>query len=301
MDVHRAAAPVLVGFDGSPSAMHAVRWAAGEAERRRVPLRLVCAFGEATTWRPGDAGAGGEYRDVLLTSGNDGLARAAAAAADEAPGIRVERQAMPGEPIPRLTAESRTAQLAVVGTRGLGGVTGLLAGSVSVALAAHAACPVVVVRGPTADAAPPAEGAVVVGVDGSPASEAAVAFAYEAAAVRRAPLLAVHAWRDTLIDPAWAPIFDWDAVEQEEEALLAERLAGWGQKYPDVEVIRLVARDRPARVLVEHSATAQLLVVGSHGRGGLTGLVLGSVGHAVLHHAQCPVAVVRPEPGRVRP
>jgi nucleotide-binding universal stress UspA family protein len=103
----------------------------------------------------------------------------------------------------------------------------------------------------------------------------------------------VHAWRELLIDPVTLPSLDWDAVEQEAQAELAERLAGWREKYPDVDVQRLVVRDGPARVLVEQSARAQLVVVGSHGRGGAAGLVLGSVSHAVLHRADCPVVIVR--------
>ena len=197
-----------------------------------------------------------------------------------------------------------TAQLVVIADRGLGGVAGLLIGSVAFALAAGGSCPVVIVRGQT-DAT---DGPVVVGVDGSPISEAALAFAFEAAALRGAPLLAVHAWRDVPLvavhaerdvplDPmTWASL-DWDAVEQQAQAELAERLAGWRDKYPDVDVQRLVVQDRPAKVLVEQSAAAQLLVVGSRGRGGLAGLLLGSVSHAVLHRADCPVAIVRADIG----
>jgi nucleotide-binding universal stress UspA family protein len=175
----------------------------------------------------------------------------------------------------------------VVGERGLGGVARLVVGSVSVGVSGHALCPVVVVRG-----APAREGPVVVGVDGTGAAEAAVGFAYEEAALRRAPLLAVHAWRDGPAEPA--PVPDRAAVEERGRAVLAERLAGWGAKYPDVEVVRLVAREAAADLLVEQSAGAALVVVGSRGRGALTGLVLGSVGHALLHRSGCPVAVLRP-------
>ena len=207
-------------------------------------------------------------------------------------GLDVEQQLIVGFPIPVLTAESERAQLVVIGDRGLGGVTGLLLGSVATALAAHAESPVVVVRGDDEDPDPSAP--IVVGVDGSPVSEAALAFAFDAAAARGVPLVAVHTWWDVSVDPAMAPLLDWDAIERDERRLLAERLAGWGEKYPDVRVQRVVLRDRPAHALVEQSRGAQLVVVGSRGRGGFTGLLLGSVSHAVLQRAQCPVAVVRP-------
>ncbi len=179
------------------------------------------------------------------------------------------------------------AQLVVVGDRGRGGVGGLLLGSVAATLAAHGACPVVVVRG-----IEPPEGPVVVGIDGSPLSEPALAAAFEAAAARAVPLVAVYAWRDLLLDPGLAS-HDWAVVEQQGRAELAERLAGWSGKYPDVPVRRVVVRDGPARALVEQSVTAQLLVVGSHGRGGVGALLLGSVSHAVLHRSHCPVMIVR--------
>jgi nucleotide-binding universal stress UspA family protein len=113
--------------------------------------------------------------------------------------------------------------------------------------------------------------------------------------MREVPLIAVHAWTDSMLEAAVAPLLDWDAIEADEHRLLAEQLAGWSVKYPDVEVRRVVARDRPAHVLIEQATgtAAQLVIVGSHGRGGVAGLVLGSVSHAVLHRSPCPVAVVR--------
>jgi nucleotide-binding universal stress UspA family protein len=178
----------------------------------------------------------------------------------------------------------------VLGDRGLGGVAGLVLGSVAVALAAHGACPVVVVRGTARNQ----EGPVVVGVDGSSVSEAALAFAFEAAAARGVELVAVHAWLPTAIDRALEPLVDWDVVAVEEDAILAERLAEWGQKYPQVTVRRTVVRDGAARALVDATRDGQLVVVGSRGRGNAAGLLLGSVSHGVLHAANCPVAVVRP-------
>jgi nucleotide-binding universal stress UspA family protein len=113
------------------------------------------------------------------------------------------------------------------------------------------------------------------------------------ASARRTPLVAVHTWSDALDDPYLAPVIDWDAVASEEAQQLAERLAGWGEKYPDVLVERLVARGRAAHVLLDRSRGAQLVVVGSRGHGELAGLLLDSVSNALVHGAACPVAVVR--------
>ncbi|WP_245645944.1 universal stress protein [Pseudonocardia acaciae] len=169
----------------------------------------------------------------------------------------------------------------------------------AVSLAAHAACPVVVVRGAERDRSS-AELPVLVGVDGSPDSEAAVAFAYEAASVRGVPLVAVHTWSDLMFDSRVSPLIDWEALETGERELLAERLAGWTGKYPDGQVRRLVLRGLAAHALVDRADRAQLLVVGSRGRGHLAGLMFGSVSHAVLHRAPCPVAVVRADLTQVR-
>ncbi len=217
---------------------------------------------------------------------------AARAAAEEAPGIVIEQELLDGLPVPQLVEESRSAQLVVVGDRGRGGVAGLLTGSVAVALAAKGKCPVAVVRGRASGT----DGPVVVGVDATPLSEAALAWAFEAADARSAELVAVHAWRDLLLEE---PTLLDDAMEQEARAELAERLAGWCGKYPDVRVCRVVVRDAPARAIVEQSVVAQLAVVGSHGRGSVKSLLLGSVGNAVLHRADCPVVVVRRRLSRV--
>jgi len=274
---------VVAGVDGSESALRAARWAAREAQRRHAPLRLVAAVGQATAMQLGDPWMTAGLREMLHRQAREYLA-AAAWVVDAMP----EQDVLDGSAIHCLEKESRSAQLVVIGGRGLGGIGGLLVGSVAVALAAHGACPVVVDRGRAG-----ADGPVVVGIDGSPSSEPALAFAFEAAALRRAPLLAVHAWWDLLIDPVTLPSVDWEAVAQSEQLALAERLAGWQEKCPDVEVDRLVVRHRPAGVLVEQSKRAQLVVVGSRGRGEVSSLVLGSVSHAVLHRADCPVVVVR--------
>jgi nucleotide-binding universal stress UspA family protein len=284
VDVLRDTGPVVVGVDGSAPALRAVRWAAREAERLGAELRVVHAGGPESGFEWVDD------RAALAAAERATAAEAARIAGEEAPSLPVEQVVRSGSPVPLLVEESRGARLLVTGTRGLGGVAGLLVGSVAVGLTARAQCPVVVVR---EEAATP-EGPVLVGVDGSPLSTAALAFAFRAAAARKVPVVAVHAWSDLAFDPSTAAMIDWEAVRREETDLLGEQLAGPVQAHPDVEVRRVVRMDRPARVLVDESAGAQLVVVGSHGRGGLRGLVLGSVGHALLHGAHCPVAVVRP-------
>jgi nucleotide-binding universal stress UspA family protein len=294
MNAAQVGRPVVAGVDGSDSALEAVRWAAREAHRRRVPLRLISAFGWTTGHHLGDPGFGTDYITVLLQKARDEVAAAAATASSLAPELAIEQEVITGFPVPVLNGEAARAQLVVLGDRGLGGFTGLLAGSVAVALATHAPCPVVVVRGPAPGASSPLEGPVVVGIDGSPTSEAALAFAFEAADLRGVPLVAVHTWTDYQIESTMVAVLEGDAIDADEHRLLAERLAGWSEKFPDVPVQRLVTRYRPARTLVEQSQHAQLVVVGSRGRGGFAGLMLGSVSHALLHHAACPVAVVRP-------
>lgn len=291
----RSSRTVVTGIDGSQSALDAARWAADEASRRHDRLRLVYAFGW-TTEAVGHPGLGERRRDIMLEHARRDLAAAEAAVAAHAPGVPVESELVVGYPIGVLVRESRHAELVVVGARGLSRIGGLLLGSVAMALATHGACPVVVVRGPGQAVAPTAP--VVVGIDGSPVSELALAFAYEEAALRGAPLVAVHTWTDLVADPVIAPLLDWEAIEVDEQVVLGERLAGWAEKFPDVVVRRVVTRDRPAHALLEEAVGAQLVVVGSRGRGGFAGLVLGSVSHAVLHRSPCPVAVVRPgEPG----
>ena len=221
------------------------------------------------------------------------VARAARIAADVRPEVGTTMQVAIGAPIEVLGSEARRAQLLVLGDRGLGGLAGLLLGSVAVGLAAHGACPVVVVRGERGRAGNE-ERPVVVGIDDSSISEAALAFAFEAAAARGVGLVVVHAWSPTAIDDALAPVMDWGAAMAEEDAVLGERLAGWEQKYPGVAVRRTVVRDGAVRALVAASRDAQLVVVGSRGRGNATGLLLGSVSHGVLHASHCPVAIVRP-------
>ncbi|GAA3458668.1 universal stress protein [Saccharothrix longispora] len=284
--------PIVVGVDGSESAVTAAGWAAEEAARHRLPLKLVHAYLLPTLGYPDIVLTAHEVHQALREQGQQWLDQAAAAARAAAPGVEVETSVVIDRPAAALIAESRGARLVVLGSRGLGGFTGLLAGSVSVAVSAHAGCPVAVIRGPV-----PTSGPVVVGVDGSPVGEGAVAFAFEEASSRGVPLTAVIAWKDFLVDSVYGSrvTVDWAYVEDEQRRLLAERLAGWQEKYPDVAVQRVVVRERPARALVDIARDAQLLVVGTHGLGGFAGMLLGSTSQALIHHAPCPLAVVRPK------
>jgi nucleotide-binding universal stress UspA family protein len=286
--------PVSVGVDGSASAVDAVRWAAREAGRRRVGLRLIAASG----WMPVESGDDSmqlepSARDALRQAAELHLDEAATEASAVVPEVPVARVVLTGYPTAVLVAESATARLVVVGDRGLGGFEGLLVGSVAPALAAHAHCPVVVVRGLGGGTPPPEGGPVVVGFDGSPASEAALEFAVEEAVSLGAPLVAVHAWQDIAVGDARGRLLYADSVADEARARLDEGLAPWRAKHPELVIEPVVVRDRPAQALVRCSAGALLVVVGSRGRGPLTGLLLGSVSQAVLHHAASPVAVVR--------
>jgi nucleotide-binding universal stress UspA family protein len=286
------AAPIVVGVDGSTSALDAVRWAAEECARHRVPLRLVHGYLLPTRGYPEIILTGNEVRQAMENQARQWLAEAAEAARAAAPEVAVDTALVVDGPVPLLIGQSREARLVVLGSQGLGGFTGLLVGSTAVALAAHGKCPVVVVRGTVV-----AGGPVVVGVDGSPASEAAIAFAFEAASTRGAPLTAVLTWTDFLVDSAYDEArlaIDWAQVEEAELRLLAQRLAGWQEKFPDVHVDRLVLRDRPVRALLRLAEQAQLLVVGSRGHGGFTGMLLGSTSQALVYHSPCPIAVVRP-------
>jgi nucleotide-binding universal stress UspA family protein len=168
-------------------------------------------------------------------------------------------------------------------------------GSVSSALVSHGHCPVAVIHGED-PLMPhhPAQAPVLVGIDGSAASQLATAIAFDEASWRDVQLIALHAWSDTAAIEL--PGLDWAATKAEAERLLAERLAGWQERYPDVEVCRLVVCGQPARQLVERSQAAQLVVVGSHGRGGFAGMVLGSVSSSVVHSARAPVIVARQPP-----
>jgi nucleotide-binding universal stress UspA family protein len=288
------AMPVLVAIDGSDSALRAAHWAAAEAAQRGRGLTIVHAYDwPLPNYRPAvfDSAV---LHDSMMSTANTTLAAAAAAVAAAMPALSVTTELVRGPAVTALLDLTRKADLLVLGSRGLGGFTGLLVGSVAVELVAHGHCPVVVVRGDQ-----PVPGApVVVGIDGSPASELAVALAFDEAATRGCELVAVHAWIDTVVlfglGGGYGQALDWTALTDQADQLVTASLAGWQEKYPGVTVRRVVERDQPTSTLLDAARDAQLLVVGSRGRGGFTGLTLGSVSQALIHHSPCPVMIVRP-------
>ncbi len=282
--------PIVVGLDGSASSNAALDLAIHEATQRRRPLSLVHAFIWPYLHVPLGPSPYGPPEGGLRHEAERILADAYTRAQTAAPDLDIRGELVTGEAAQVLLDAARTAELIIIGDRGLGGFTGLLIGSVAVQLAAHASCPVMVARGTVDPAAP-----VLLGVDGSPANGPAVGFASEEAALRGVPLLALHAWThpvSTGPGDMLPLVYDPAAVEADETRVLADALAGWHDKYPDVTVRRELVHAGARKALIDASSHAQLIVVGTRGRGGFAGLLLGSVSQAVLHHAACPVAVV---------
>jgi nucleotide-binding universal stress UspA family protein len=284
-----SAGSVVVGVDGSESSLDAVRLAAREASLRRRPLLAVHAFVWALMRVPVGPHPLGPPDGGLRNQAERLVSEAVEEARKAAPEVAVTARTVDGTVAPVLLAEARDAYMVVLGDRGLGGFSGLLVGSVAVQVAAHATCPVVVAKGERHP-----DGPVVVGVDGSAVSDRAVGFAFEEASLRDAPLVAIHSWQLPMPTEFGDPLplgYDQEIAAAKERAL-SEGIAGWGERFPDVAVTRRVHQGRPAEALVDGSDQAQLVVAGARGRGGFTGLLLGSVSQAVLHHARCPVAIV---------
>jgi nucleotide-binding universal stress UspA family protein len=283
---------IVVAVDGSPASEVAVRWAALEAAMRNIPLTVVHAVVTPTaTWPPV---AYPESLAVRLEDeGKKEVLHAIKIAEDAMPADRkvtIERELVYSSPSPALIKMSDAAEMIVVGSSGRGLLARGVLGSVSSTVVRHASCPVAVLHD---EDLPDQHAPVLVGIDGSEASELATEIAFDQASRRGVDLMALHAWSDVVVASELAEL-DWPAVEAQAQRSLAESLAGWQERYPDVTVHRLVVRDRPARQLAEKSESAQLVVLGSHGRGGLAGMLLGSVSNAVLHSVRIPVIVARP-------
>jgi nucleotide-binding universal stress UspA family protein len=276
----RAGRPIVVGVDGSADSTRAARWAAEEARLRGGAVNVVHVY----SWpMPPDP-----LVSLPPEWTQDSVRRAAEVIVDQVVDdvgdrrVAVTGVAVPGVAPYKLVELSEGADLVVVGHRGHGWFAPLQLGSVAAKVAAHAACPVAVIRGDHDDAV--TAGPVLAGVDGSPASDAAVGFAFGEADRRKAALTLLHAW-EPLRPPARAPASPEDR--------LRKWARPWRQKYPDVSVEEYVTTEQPAAALLEAARDTTLLVVGSRGRGGFAGLLLGSVSQQMIHHAACPVIIVR--------
>ncbi|MEV8631333.1 universal stress protein [Streptosporangium sp. NPDC051023] len=278
---------IVVAVDGSQEAGGAVRWAADDALRRHASLRIV----HVVEHGPYDISrfSTPEWPGTLVTNGRKVLAEAEQVARERQPSVEVSTELIEGDLVRSLCDQAAGAAEIVLGSRGLGGFTGALLGSVSVRVAGHAHGPVVVVRPGDEQA----RREVAVGVDDDPHCEPALAYAFEQSALRGCALRAVHAWQ--LPVHAFAPeiVYDMDEIRRAQLQVVRDKLGAWQEKFPEVTVLEDVQSAHPVDALVDASATANLVVVGSHGRGGVASALLGSVSRGVLHHARCPVAVVR--------
>jgi nucleotide-binding universal stress UspA family protein len=294
MNAIRPRRPVVVGVDGSEASHAAVDWAVGEAVARHTWLRVVHAFIwplfphvplGPSPYGPPDGGLRAMAERIV----DESVKRAT----NDVPGLSVDGELVTGAAEPVLLTESRNAQVVIVASRGLGGFTGLLVGSVSGHLTAHAACPVVVIRPAYAKRGGGSSEPVtcVVGVDDPTTADHILEFAFAEASRLGAGLTAVHC-----VEPVTA--LGGVSIDERGDVTAVRRLLGaaatsWQQKYPEVRAETRVISGAPARTLVDLSRGAVLLVVGSHGGGGFRGMLLGSVSQQVLHHAAAPVAVVR--------
>ncbi|MCK2221900.1 universal stress protein [Actinomadura sp. ATCC 31491] len=272
---------IVVGVDGSPTGLEAAAWAGAEAALRRTPLTVAHAVAR---WVCEDNG--GHYAEVRQWM-REGATTVLAAAEDrvrrEHPEVEVRGELLPGDPRNALIEAAADAELLVVGSRGIGGVRGLLVGSVAHGVAGHARTDVVLV--PARPAA--GRGEVVAGVDGSPDGLRALDFALAEARTRDVPLRVVRAW-------AWPQPAGFAPADREsEQDVLGELRALVASRRPEGEVVTEVVHGHPVEVLKEAAAGAALLVVGSRGHGPLAGMIMGSVSQALLQHTPCPLAVVR--------
>ena len=290
-----ATGPIIVGVDASESSRAAIAWAAHDAELRGLPLHLVHVLPPLVVPSAPVPDFPASYARSEEERARQTVERAHKLAVEASSSDRVSQissELLAGPVVPGLVELSNSATMVVVGCLGESAVTRAVLGSVSSGLVHHAHCPVAVIHGETK---PAPDAPVLVGVDGSPASERATAIAFDEASRRGVDLVALHAWSDMgpieFASVNWAPI-EWRNIEVGEEEVLAERLSGWQARYPDVTVHRVVVSDRPAPRLLEHADTAQLVVVGSHGRG-VSRMLLGSVSSAIVHSAQTPVIVAR--------
>jgi nucleotide-binding universal stress UspA family protein len=281
---------VVVGVDGSAPSRVALRWAAREAAQRQVPLRVVCAyhFVVAGAYAPIGAEVAQEAEGTAKLIVDDAVTEAMAVA----PGLEVSGVTVLGPAAQVLIEAGHNAALLVVGSRGHRGFAAALLGATSQHVATHAPCPVVVVRG----RGDTAIGPVAVGVDGSESAERALDLAFQQAAMRGCALIAVRTYELPALPFGKGPVVVAPTPNETDEHArkeLAGSVAARQVRYPDVPVDQLVTAGNAAQILVDVSRGARLVVVGTRGHGGFTGLLLGSIGLHLIHHADCPVVVAR--------
>ncbi|WP_028927852.1 universal stress protein [Pseudonocardia acaciae] len=278
---------IVAGIDASADSDRGLAWAAAEAEARGAPLHLLHALPPLRTEVPPTAD-----EERIMRDHAQGVVTAARNQARRITSAPVTAEVVDEPAAPALIAASRHAELVVLGARGHSAMSGLLLGSVSQQVCAHAHGPVVVVR----EAADPNSRRVVVGVDGSPGSDRAIGYAMQAAARDGAPVTAIYGWHDHSPLTTGTASPGWDRTAERIAAgdrMLENALAAWTTKYPEVTVVREAIPVPPARTLAGASEHAAMVVVGARGHGGFAELRLGSVSRALLHHARCPVAVIR--------
>ncbi|MDF5758194.1 universal stress protein [Spongiactinospora sp. TRM90649] len=279
---------IVVATDGSEAASAAVEWAAEEAALWERGLKVLHVSGPDGLEAPYAEIAG--LAEALTGETEEILHKAAELAGSRAPGLEVVTQALVGATAPLLIEESAGASEIVIGSRGRGGLTGLLLGSVSLSVTSHATCPVVVVREPPG----PPKGEIVVGFDLSPHSEVSFAYAARQAERRGARIRAVHSWRPPVAPGMMTHYPDLTQDVHEAETRAVDRvLTAWRERHPGLEIVESVAAGHPVLAISEAAENADLVVVGARDRGELARAVLGSVGHGVLHNVSRPVAVVR--------
>ncbi|HVN13781.1 MAG TPA: universal stress protein [Kineosporiaceae bacterium] len=292
---------IVVGYDATPAAKVALRWAAAEAARRATPLTVfyVVDFTGLTVdpWAAHVDDWPGPALDAGREVAHEGVSRATSSE----PVVAARPLVGTGAPAEALVEQSRTAELVVVGTRGRGEFAAACLGSVSSTVVTHAHCPVVIVRGKNPHVPGPGY-PVVVGVDGSASCRRALEVAADIAADAHAPLRVVSAWAGPA-DEAWMVAYPRTAYPSTTELVYAERASAdeaaqeaarrARQLHPGLQVGVLAVEGRPAAALVQAANDAGLLVIGTRGHGAVTSLVLGSVSHGVVHAAHCAVAVVR--------
>ncbi|WP_198654028.1 MULTISPECIES: universal stress protein [Nocardia] len=282
--------PIVVGIDGSRAAVAAARWTGAIAAGQRSPIDLVTVV-PAPEDRFNALGSGTRnVRAVLRDAAKRALREAAAAVRGEYPQASVRERVLDGSPSRELIVFGDTARMLVVAASADDRFDVPLVGSTASRVATGAGCPVAVWRGDPARPMPDRR-PILVGVDGSPGSDAALGHAFELAEALGVGIVAVHAWNDPDLW-AWTPLPDtWDVASRHEEELLDERLSGWSRKYPAVAVARVVHKSRTARALLEHALGAQLVVTGSWGYNRSGNLSAGSTSRNLLHHASCPTLV----------